>query len=893
MTPLKKFFLIDGSSYIFRAFFAIRGLSTSKGLPSNAAFGFTSMLLKVLRDYKPDGVAVIFDTRGPTFRTKLYADYKANRPTMPDDLAVQIPYIKQIVEAFRIPTLEQEGYEADDVIGTIAKKAEKDGIEVVIVTGDKDLLQLVSDKVTLLDTMKDTHKGLREVKDRFGVTPDRLPDILGLAGDSVDNIPGVPGIGEKTAVGLIERFGSLDSLLQRLGEADEKELKKKTKEKILIHRDQALLSRQLATIDTHVPLEIRWDDFLLSPPDEEALRPIFKELEFHKFLQDIFPHNNKSISYEGYHLITHEEELATLIDSLKGAEVFSVDLETTSRDPISAKIVGLSFSHKKHEAFYCPVGHDYPGVPPQLPLSLVLKQLRSLLENPRKGKYGQNIKYDYLVLRRHGVTLAGIAFDTMIASYLLNPTRRSHSLENIAQEYLEHQMITYKEVTEKGQGFQKVDLQQAMKYSGEDADVTLLLAELLMKKLEEEDLKDLFLDIELPLVEVLAEMELSGVKINTYLLSELSKELEARLWNLEKRIYNLVGEEFNINSTQQLGKILFEKIKLPVIKKTKTGYSTDVEVLEELAVEHELPRTVLEYRSLTKLKSTYVDALPKLIDPSTGRVHTSYNQTVTATGRLSSNDPNLQNIPIRTEDGRRIREAFIPEIGWWMISADYSQIELRILAHLSRDTTLIKAFQSGEDIHARTASEIFGTPPDKVTPQMRREAKVINFGIIYGMSPYGLAKELGVEPKIAAEYIDEYFKKYQGVKSYLDEILKEAKKKGKVTTICNRRRFLPEINSPNRTARQFAERTAINTPVQGSAADLIKIAMIRIYQRIKEERLKTKMIMQVHDELVLEAPDNEVEQAERMVKEEMEGVMDMVVPLKVSVARGRNWGTIH
>jgi DNA polymerase-1 len=891
MPPLKKFFLIDGSSYIFRAFYAIRGLSTAKGIPTNAAFGFTSMLLKVLRDHKPDGVAVVFDVKGPTFRTKLYPDYKAHRPSTPPDLSAQIPYIKKIVEGFRIPALEKEGFEADDVIGTIAKKAEKDGIEVVIVSGDKDLLQLVSDKVTLLDTMKDSHKGLREVKERFGVIPERVPDIMGLSGDSIDNIPGVPGIGEKTAVELIKKFGSLDALLKRIEKLDDKELRRKTREKILQYKDQALLSRDLAVVDTHVPLEIRWDDFLLSPPDEEGLRAIFKELEFHKFLQDLFP--QKNISYEAYHLVTTEEALAELVASLKDAEVFSVDLETTSLYPINAKIVGLSFSHRPHEAYYCPVAHDYPGVPRQLASPAVLEQLSPILTDPKIRKYGQNIKYDYLVLRRQGVKMEGIACDTMVASYLLNPTQRSHSLESIAQEYLEHQMITYKEVTEKGQGFQKVDLQQAMRYSCEDADVTFLLAELLGKKLKEEGLQDLFFQIELPLIEVLAEMELCGVKINPDLLLELSKELESRLWELEKRIYGIVGEEFNINSTQQLGKILFEKLKLPVIKKTKTGYSTDVEVLEQLAREHELPKTLLEYRTLAKLKSTYVDALPRLIEPSTGRVHTSYNQTVTATGRLSSSDPNLQNIPIRTDDSRRIREAFIPEAGWLLISADYSQIELRILAHLSGDATLIKAFREGEDIHARTASEIFGTPPDKITPQMRREAKVINFGIIYGMSPYGLAKELSVEPKVAAEYIEAYFKRYQGVKSYLDEILNQAKHLGYVTTICNRRRYLPEINSSNRAARQFAERTAINTPIQGTAADLIKIAMIKIYHRIKQEGLKTKLIMQVHDELVLESPDAEVATAEEIVREEMEGVMAMVVPLKVSVATGKNWGVIH
>jgi len=891
MPPFKKLFLIDGSSYIFRAFFAVRGLSTSKGLPTNAIFGFTSMLLKILKDHKPDGVAVVFDTKAPTFRTELYEAYKANRPEMPDDLAVQIPYIKKIVEAFRIPSLEQEGYEADDLIGTLAKKADQDGLEVVIVSGDKDLLQLVSAQVTVLDTMKDAQKGLREVKERFGVGPELLPDIMGLAGDSVDNIPGVPGIGEKTAVALIKQFGNLDSLLEKVHEADETGLKKKVKENLIAYKDQALLSRDLATIDTHVPLEIRWDDFHLSLPDEEALRPLFTELEFHKFLQELCA--QKTVSYENYHLITEEEEFEQLVANLQKADRFSVDLETTSRDPIIAEVVGLSFSYKPHEAYYIPVGHDYPGVPTQLPASRVLERLKPLLEDDERRKYGQNIKYDYLVLRRQGVRMTGIAFDTMLASYVLDPTKRSHSLEAIAQEYLQHQMITYKEVTEKGQGFQKVGLQQAMQYSGEDADVTFLLTEILMKRLAEEGLQNLFSQIELPLVEVLAEMELWGVKIDPELLQEVSKELEVRLWDLQKQVFDFVGEEFNINSTQQLGKILFEKLRLPVIKKTKTGYSTDVGVLQELAKENELPRVVLEYRSLTKLKSTYVDALPKLINPATGRVHTSYNQTVTATGRLSSSNPNLQNIPIRTEDGRRIREAFVPEDNWWMISADYSQIELRILAHLSGDTTLIEAFQRGEDIHARTASEIFDLAPDKVTSEMRREAKVINFGIIYGMSPYGLANELGVEPKVASKYIDGYFNRYQGVKTYLDGILQEAKKKGYVTTLYNRRRYIPEINSPNRAARQFAERTAINTPIQGTAADLIKIAMNRIYRRIRDKNLKAKLIMQVHDELVLEAPANEVEDVEQMVKAEMEGVIAMVVPLKVSVSKGKNWGEIH
>ena len=891
MLPLKRLFLIDGSSYIYRAFYAIRGLSTSKGFPSNAIFGFTSMLLKVLRDHKPDGVAVIFDAKGPTFRNTLYEDYKANRPTMPDDLTVQIPYTKKIVEGFRIPLLEMEGYEADDLIGTIAKKAENEGLEVVIVSGDKDLLQLVSEKVTTLDTMKDAYRGVQEVKDRFGVEPERIPDIMGLAGDSIDNIPGVPGIGEKTAVDLIKRFGGLEQLLQKVEQIDEKEIKNKTRENLMKYRDQALLSRDLATIDIHVPIEIRWEDFIFSSPDEESLRGIFKELEFQKFLQDLFP--QKSVSYEHYYLITEEEELDELVIRLKKAAAFSLDLETTSRDPLDAKIVGLSFSARPHEAYYIPVGHDYTGVPPQIPKTKVLEILRPVLEDSQKSKYGQNIKYDYIVLRRNGMKLAGITFDTMIASYLLNPTKRSHSLEHIAQEYLEHQMITYNEVTVKGQGFQKVDLHKAKEYSCEDADVTFLVTNLLLQKLKEDSLDELFFQMELPLVEVLAEMELWGVKINSDLLLDLSKELESRLWGLEGNIFNLVGEKFNINSTQQLGKILFEKLRLPVIKKTKTGHSTDVEVLQELAKEHELPRAVLEYRSLAKLKSTYVDSLPKLINPITKRVHTSYNQTVTATGRLSSSDPNLQNIPIRTEEGRRIREAFIPEAGWWMISADYSQVELRILAHLSGDATLKEAFQKGEDIHARTASEIFGLPPDEVTPQMRREAKVINFGIIYGISAYGLAKELDVEPRRAAEYIEEYFNRYQGVKAYIDKTLQEARDKGYVTTLYRRRRYLPEINTSNRSARQFAERTAMNTPIQGTAADIIKAAMIRIDRHLKERGFKAKMIIQVHDELVVEAPENEVEEVEKIIKEAMEGVMELTVPLKVSVARGKNWGEIH
>jgi len=876
---------------MYRAFYAIRGLSTSKGFPTNAVFGFTSMLLKVLRDHKPDGIAAVFDAKGPTFRSDLYAEYKANRPPMPDELSVQIPYIKKIVEGLCIRMLEEEGYEADDIIGTIAKRAESAGIEVVIVSGDKDLLQLVSERVRTLDTMKDAYGGLQEVRDRFGVSPERLPDVMGLAGDSIDNIPGVPGIGKKTAVDLIKRYGSLEELLQSLDGPGEQDLKKKTRERLVEYKQQVLLSKKLATINTDVPLELDWENFILRPPVEETLQSVFKELEFHKFLRELVPQRDRS--YERFCLVTEEKGLEELVAILREAKAFSLDLETTSRDPLDADVVGWGFSAKPHEAYYVPVGHTYPGVPEQLSQQVVLERLKPLLEESEKEKYGQNVKYDYIVLRRHGVKLAGISCDTMVASYLLNPTKREYNLSALAQQYLDHRMTAYGQVSEKGQAFQTVDLQQAMAYSCENADVTYRLAQDLQEKLKEEDLEELFVQIEIPLVEVLAEMERWGVKIDCDLLRDLSAELHDRLVHVETKIFDLAGQNFNINSTQQLGTVLFEKLCLPVIKKTKTGYSTDVEVLEQLAIDHELPRMILEYRSLTKLKSTYVDVLPKLIKPSTGRVHTSYNQTVTATGRLSSSDPNLQNIPIRTEEGKRIREAFVPEDGWWMVSADYSQIELRILAHLSQDMTLIEAFQKGEDIHARTASEIVRIASDEITPQMRREAKVINFGIIYGMSPYGLAKELRVDTKIASKYIDEYFRRYHGVQTYIEGVLATAKEKGVVTTLYNRRRYLPEINSSNRVARQFAERTAINTPIQGTAADLIKLVMVRIYRYIVDRNLKSKMILQVHDELVLEVPENELSEMEQIVRSEMEGVIQLAVPLEVSIARGRNWDEIH
>ncbi len=890
MAEIPRLFLIDGSSYVFRAFYAIGQLSTSKGFPTNAIFGFTSMLLRVLREMSPEYVAVIFDAKGPTFREEIYSDYKANRPAMPQGLEPQIPYIKRIIEAYNIPAIEKEGYEADDVIGTIAKETAKQGVDVIIVTGDKDMLQLVDEHIRTLDTMKNRSFGPREVVERYGVAPGEITDVMALMGDSIDNIPGVPGIGEKTAVALISEYKTLENLLANA----EKLPKKKLAQALNRFGEQAKLSKRLATISTDVPLDYNLRDFTSSEPDVEMLKGIFRELEFSKFLKEI---TGETLSMEDYHIVTEESRFSNLVGELRGCQGFSFDFETTSRDPMLAEVVGLSFSFAPHRAYYVPVGHRYTGVPRQLNKDCVLSQLKPLLEDEKLKKFGQNIKYEYVLLKRNGIELRGIGCDTMVASYLMNPTKHNHNLEEIAREYLDHRMIRYKDVVGSGKKevtFDRVDLQSAKDYACEDSDVTFLASHILLSKLEGgEGLKDLFNEVEIPLIEVLAQMEMNGVRINRSLLEEMSKEFEIKLASIADRIYLLAGEQFNINSSQQLARILFEKLKLPRVKRTKTGASTDTEVLTKLAHQHDLPGEILAYRSLSKLKSTYIDALPKLINPQTGRVHTSYNQTVTATGRLSSSDPNLQNIPIRSQEGKRIRQAFIPEEGWLMLSADYSQIELRILAHLTGDSTLREAFQREEDIHAHTASNIFGVSLEDVTPEMRRQAKVINFGIIYGMSAFGLGKELDIEPKTASAYIEGYFEKYKGVREYIDSSLRESREKGYVTTLFGRRRYLPEINSSNQIARNAAERTAINTPIQGTAADLIKVAMIHINRRLKDLKLSIKMVMQVHDELVFECPEGELEQASRIVREGMEGAMECSVPLRVSIARGRNWNEAH
>jgi len=889
MAEKEILYLIDGSSYIYRAYFAIRHLSSPKGFPTNALYGFTQMLLKVLKDRKPDHVAVVFDLGRQTFRSELYPEYKANRSAMPDDLVPQIAPIKEMVRAFNIPVLEKQGFEADDIIGTIARECEQTGMAVVVVTGDKDLMQIVTDNVTLLDTMKDQVSGIPEVLERFGVVPERVVEILGLAGDTSDNIPGVPGIGEKTALKLIQEFGSLDALLERAHE-----VKGKTGERIREFADQARLSRKLATIDRHTPVDYRYEDLAASPPDTKRLADLFREYGFTTLMKELT--SEASLSTAGYRTVLSEQDFSALLRELAAVPAFAVDLETTSLNPLDAEIVGLSFSFRDHEAFYLPVGHCYPGAPAQLPRELVLSALTPIFTDPGRPKIGQNIKYDYQVLRRHGIELQGLWCDTMLASYLLNPVRSSHGLDSLAVEFLDHKMISFQEVAGKGKeqlNFSQVPLEQASVYSCEDADATFLLQGIFLPRLTTAGMDSLFFDLEMPLVKILAEMELRGVKLDLALLLELSGMFAGQLATLEKEIFASAGCEFNINSPKQLGEVLFERLKLPAGRKTKTGWSTDMDVLARLAIEHEIASLILQFRSISKLKSTYTDALPKLVDPSTGRVHTSYNQAVTNTGRLSSSEPNLQNIPIRSEEGRKIRRAFIAEEGSLLLSADYSQIELRVLAHLSGDRVFCDAFAHDEDIHTRTASEVFDLLPGLVTPEMRRQAKTINFGVIYGQGAFSLARELGVSTQTAKEFIDNYFRRHSGARDFLDACVRDAEKNGYVTTILGRKLPIPDIASSNGNIRAFAQRNAINYPIQGSAADIIKRAMVLVSERMKRENLKSRLIMQVHDELVFEVPEGERIQMEMLVCHEMEHAVSLRVPLKVDLSFGRNWSEAH
>ncbi len=877
-------YLIDGNSYIYRAFYAIRGLSTSTGIPTNAVYGFTNMILKILREKKPDYFAIAFDAPGPTKRHDAYEQYKAHRPGMPDDLVQQVPFIKEIIDAFNIPAIEKPGYEADDILGVLAREAETEGIDVYIVTGDKDMCQVVSPRVRLYDTMKDTVTQEKDVIKRYGVRPSSFPEIIALMGDVSDNIPGVPGIGEKTAVKLLKEFGSLDNLLENRGHIKNARARKAVAENI----DNIKLSLELATLYADIPLNIHVKDLQPGEPDWRRLLECFRKLELTRLIQLIPEESTPGSGDTEYLAVLDKKTLDEALSCIK--DEITVDTETTSKSPMNAGLVGISFSVKPEKAYYIPLAHSYAGVPEQMSRDYVLQQMKGILEAAGVSKTGHNIKYDFIVLKNAGINLKGISFDTMLASYLLNPNKSNHNLAGAAMDYLGMKKLSFNDVMGKGRkDFREVSIEDAAKYAGEDAAVTLRLKQHLGPALEREGLSSLFHEIEVPLVEVLADMEMAGVKIDIPLLESFSGQMAREIASIEQRIYFLAGEEFNINSPKQLQEILFEKIGLKPTKKTKTGYSTNIDVLEQLSAGHELPREIIEYRALAKLKNTYVDALPKLVNPKTGRLHTSFNQTITATGRLSSSDPNIQNIPVRGEWGRRIREAFIAEEGNLLISSDYSQIELRILAHLSQDERLVRIFKEDGDIHTGTACELFGVPPEDVTSDMRRRAKTVNFGIIYGISPYGLSRQLGIPAEEARFYIEQYFARHSGVRKYIETLVQEATGAGHVTTIFGRKRPVPELKSSNKNTRQLGERLATNSPLQGSAADIIKVSMINIRKRLKSERLKTKMLLQVHDELLFEAPEREKGVVEQLVREEMENAVQLRVPLKVDISISKSW----
>jgi len=874
-------YLIDGNSFCYRAYYAIRALSNSKGQPTNAIYGFVTMLNKIVKDNKPDMLAVAFDLKGPTFRHKKFEEYKIHRKPMPDDLVGQISYIKKVVKAYNIPIYELEGFEADDLLATLAKRAEERGIDTFIVTGDKDALQLVDPHIKVMSTHKDgVIYDAAKVKEAYGVEPKRMTDIMALMGDATDNIPGVKGIGEKTAVELLSEFGSLDNLYKNLDRVKGESKKKALSE----NKESAYMSKELAVLDMDVPIKIDFKALERREPDEEKLLELFKELEFKSLIKDFTPKEKLESTYE---LIDDGKKFKKLAAELSDLREFAFDSETTSEDPMKAELVGISFSWKVGKVYYVSM-NKYIG------RGEALEALKPIFEDAKIKKIGQNIKYEYIVLANYGIKLKGIAFDTMVASYLLNPSKLNHNLEDISLDYLNHKLtFSIQDLIGKGKGaitMDKVDVEKVCAYCCEDSDVTLRLAKILEKEISAKGLDSLFYDVEIPLVGVLAEMEIDGVSIDKEYLAELSAEMEKKIDKITKKIYEIAGEEFNINSPKQLSNVLFEKLKLPVVKKTKTGLSTNEDVLLKLAAKHKLPAAILEYRELAKLKSTYVDALPAMINPKTGRVHTSFNQTVTSTGRLSSSGPNLQNIPIKTEEGRRIRKGFVPSAKEnVLLSGDYSQIELRVLAHLSGDKNLVRAFKEGLDIHAYTASLVFGIDEKDVTPEMRNMAKTVNFGIIYGMSPYGLSQSLGIDVNKAKDFIDAYFERYPDVKQYLEGLIEAARENGFVTTILGRRRYIPEINSSDIRLRSFAERTAVNTPIQGSAADIIKVAMLAIAEKIAKDNLGTRMILQVHDELVFDVPKPELEKSYRIIKDGMEDIIKLKVPVEAHIEVGRNW----
>ena len=887
-----QLYIVDASSYIYRAYYAIRHLSNSRGQACNAVFGFTKMLLKVVRDYNPAQFIVVFDAKGPTFRHELYPEYKANRAKMPDDLVEQIPLIKQVVQGFRFTTLEINGYEADDIIATVVRHYRNKDIPVTIVSGDKDLMQLIGEKVTMLDTMKDKVFDLDAVAERFGGGPDKVVEVQALAGDSSDNVPGVPGIGEKTARDLIERFGTLENLLEHIDEVPGTKRREKLKE----YAGQARLSYELVSLKNDLDLNLAQMEFTIPEPDRKELARIFQELEFKQLYEEFAEKDTEVEQKCDYICVTTPKDLKHLVEALKEAEYFSVDTETTSIQAMRAELVGISFSIEPGQGWYVPVGHrDTEDAPDQLERDTVLDALRPLLEDENLAKVGQNIKYDALVLRRAGIELRGIMADTMLQSYLLFPASRSHGLDSMAQEHLHHRMLEYTEVVGSGKkqkSFAEVSLSQATYYAVEDSDYTLRLYEYFKPKFTPE-VSTLLKEVELPLLGVLTDMEWDGVRLDCARLNSLSADFGARMEELETAIHAAADTEFNLNSPKQLGDVLFDKLGLPRGKKTKTGWSTAVDVLTPLAQEHEIVAQILEYRSLSKLKGTYTDALPRLIHPETGKIHTSFNQTVTATGRLSSSNPNLQNIPIRGSYGPRIREAFVPDEGNMLLAADYSQIELRLMAHLADDAGMIQAFNAHEDIHLRTAQQIFNVFGEMVTDDMRRYAKTINFGLLYGMGAYSLSRELGISTSEAKEYIESYFARYPQVLEFFEHQKESARKDLHVKTLLGRHCAIPDINSRNHQVRSNAERNAVNYAVQGSAADIIKVAMVNIWSELVQRGLKTRMLMQVHDELVFDVPELEHKEVEELVRHAMEDVMELKVPLDVSLGWGKSWSQAH
>ncbi len=924
------FILVDGSSYLYRAYHAFPPLTNSQGEPTGAMYGVLNMLRSLIIQYKPSHVAVVFDAKGKTFRDELYEEYKSNRPPMPDDLREQIAPLHEMVQAMGLPLLSISGVEADDVIGTLALKAAADGRDVLISTGDKDMAQLVTPKITLINTMTNVILGPDEVKEKYGVPPELIIDFLALMGDSSDNIPGVPGVGEKTALGLLQGLGSLDDIYQQLDNIATLSFRgaKTLGAKMAEHEKVAKLSYKLATIKTDVELDKTFDDLVVNEPNLDQLLDMFTRYEFKRWISDLqnggwlaqrsthkvaVPYTSETvkpkevpasanfpvITQENYEAVLTHESLARWVELLKKAPAFAFDTETDSLNNIDARLVGLSFAIEPGKAAYIPLRHEYLDAPDQLPVNDVLAALKPILEDKNILKIGQNLKFDRGIMENEGIELNGIHFDTMLESYVLNSVSNRHDMDTLAEKHLNHKTTTFEEIAGKGKGqltFNQIEVEQATLYAAEDADITLLLHQALYPQIEAiEPLKHVYRDIEMPLVPVLSRMERKGVLIDAQVLAAQSQEITQRLAEIEKETFALAGQEFNLSSPKQLQEILFDKLQLPVIKKTPKGApSTNEEVLEELAHSHELPRLILEHRGLAKLKSTYTDKLPLMVNSKTKRVHTSYHQAVTATGRLSSRDPNLQNIPVRNEEGRRIRQAFIAREGFKIVAADYSQIELRIMAHLSQDKGLLDAFAQGKDIHRATASEVFGIPLEEVTSEQRRSAKAINFGLIYGMSAFGLSQQIGVERREAQRYMDLYFERYPGVLDYMERTRKQASEQGYVETLDGRRLYLPEINSKNAIRRKASEREAINAPMQGTAADIIKKAMIAVDNWICNECPDdVHMIMQVHDELVFEVRESYLENANIMIHKLMESSMELAIPLKVEVGVGNNWDEAH